>query len=816
MPAGSARSPTTENSRAGDPASAEEVELFTCDEAGCGKQFRRRDYLERHQLNHTSTPGLVCHICSRGFHRSDVLKKHVLRHQPVASREPSTAPSSTKRRRTGDSSTSSRAFVPTHGTSPSQAAATRPPSPSPAPLLPLAPAVFPSATPPPPPELTTFPNLTLPDNYFPIPSAGAFQFEGALDFGASVTDDSAFNLEDIFSWLAQPTLAQEGEVGLASSTFASGSNTTRGSTGLDALAQAAHSSPPPPLIQDHPGPGLTDASQSHLWDPRVSPTFGGMSLSGTEHHQGFDTGLETPVEHIITAEKRLKMLEPFRGIPSIDLDSSSFTLGALHVYLELFFLHFAPLYPVLHRPTLASRSEGADPFLLLAMVCLGTAFADDRQGLVIARALHQRIRTRVFESIEDEPRVAVPVLQTLLLIGRFGREYASAAHHDMSQVMHSPLCILSDFSGVFLNDSYPDSYPPTAEGWVAWTADEERRRLGWLMFLTDTGNAALFRHTIMVHSFAMKIPFPCSDQLWRASTYEQWALRLQYEKPQPSFRDALRDLATNGAIDPATPSFSAWILVHGLVSISWTLLWRDLADLSMVQESRIATWKDSLRGGFSSWLRWASQQRAARLPPTETDSAVYWAGVPFCLLGGILLLSETELLRMLAGAPRVAGRLISPSERMLAQKKLLVWVTTPDGQIATWTALQLLQQVFSWSSEGRFSNTPSTTPWCCYIAVVTVWAYGSLLEGRMDLSRQSWLSWPTADQPRIEPTLALSHARSYVARLLSCGGPSFLPQVANKNNVAGVVAYTAHLAGNVPWGHMESPHKELINLLKPC
>lgn len=44
-------------------------------------------------------------------------------------------------------------------------------------------------------------------------------------------------------------------------------------------------------------------------------------------------------------------------------------------------------------------------------------------------------------------------------------------------------------------------------------------------------------------------------------------------------------------------------------ALSWTLLWRDLGDLSMVHESKITGWKDTLRLSFGFWRDFVSKVR---------------------------------------------------------------------------------------------------------------------------------------------------------------------------------------------------------------
>ncbi|KAI0392736.1 hypothetical protein F5Y17DRAFT_341929 [Xylariaceae sp. FL0594] len=60
-----------------DATSAAQNRGFECAVAGCGKVFRRKEHLTRHQKSHETLPQYVCHICGRRYARSDVLKRHV-------------------------------------------------------------------------------------------------------------------------------------------------------------------------------------------------------------------------------------------------------------------------------------------------------------------------------------------------------------------------------------------------------------------------------------------------------------------------------------------------------------------------------------------------------------------------------------------------------------------------------------------------------------------------------------------------------------------------------------------------------------------
>ena len=174
------------------------------------------------------------------------------------------------------------------------------------------------------------------------------------------------------------------------------------------------------------------------------------------------------------------------------------------------------------------------------------------------------------------------------------------------------------FAGLMNKDPFEaESVPPDHAGWTTWAVAEERRRLGWAFFVFDTQNSALFRHALMIQCYDMKLDLPCPDVLWRSSTAHSWALTSnEIEGTPSSFRVALRELASQNTIRADTSDFGSMILVHGLLSVSWTLMFRDMGDLSskrldcvgvalsmcsVVSEGRISGWKDSMTRAFAAW-----------------------------------------------------------------------------------------------------------------------------------------------------------------------------------------------------------------------
>ena len=96
------------------------------------------------------------------------------------------------------------------------------------------------------------------------------------------------------------------------------------------------------------------------------------------------------------------------------------------------------------------RFESITPDLLLMIICIGSTFSTEKDGQRIASKVHRRLRNRVLERVEEEPRVDLQHLQTLFLSNYFSRSYGNMRQHEVSQVFHSPSIVMAKLSGIFL------------------------------------------------------------------------------------------------------------------------------------------------------------------------------------------------------------------------------------------------------------------------------------------------------------------------------------------------------------------------------
>ncbi|GMK53815.1 hypothetical protein CspeluHIS016_0104010 [Cutaneotrichosporon spelunceum] len=564
----------------------------------------------------------------------------------------------------------------------------------------------------------------------------------------------------------------------------------------------------------------TPQSSLHGLDERLSSlqtNSRGLPLGGTpfpplpeQWREGWQWCLP-PAADVLDGRAREDALNLFEGSIRDDMLSPAFSLNQMRLYLELYFIHFAPLYPIIHRPSLAYRR--LPPDLLLTMLCIGTTFYEDKEGFRIAMRIHKRLRNRIFEQVEDEPKAPLHTLQTILLINHFSRAYCGMKEHHVAEVFHSSSIVMARLAGVFLPAPPPlhRTHNPL-DHWLEWVAFEERKRVGWFAFLMDTSNAILFRHHHIVHCSNLKLDWPAGDAVWNAREPYEWN-RYQREAPRlPPFHTSLKCAIARGALPPVS-EFSLWILLHGLLSLSSTVLWRDLGELSMVPEACLNRWKGSLRCAFGAVGNRLSDLLAHRRAAHDVplDLHVYWTGIPLAQLGKILVLSDTEALRIFAGERAVTGRPVAPAEWAAASTYARTWAHSKDGARAFQAAVRLLDSVFSWAHERRSPRVASITPICVYVAALVIWAYATVHEGPRQ-GAEAYLVLLPNGEAKIEPTLARRDALDYLARLGQVQ-PADLAATSGKNRCAGPIAYAAVLAGTIGTSVMNDNRDVLMRLL---
>jgi hypothetical protein len=140
----------------------------------------------------------------------------------------------------------------------------------------------------------------------------------------------------------------------------------------------------------------------------------------------------------------------------------------------------------------------------------------------------------------------------------------------------------------------------------------------------------------------MEIDFPDHETVWDAPDPLTWVSALRATKERPTYRKALREFAGRGRLVPNLDSQSLWILLHSTISISWTIVSRDVSELMFVTESKVTQWKASLRHAFHLWEKHIETMNAERRDIELERCPLFVAGKTFAHMG-------TSVTRLLSG-----------------------------------------------------------------------------------------------------------------------------------------------------------------------
>ncbi|KAK9429130.1 fungal-specific transcription factor domain-containing protein [Lipomyces doorenjongii] len=369
----------------------------------------------------------------------------------------------------------------------------------------------------------------------------------------------------------------------------------------------------------------------------------------------------------ISEEVHAKMIEVLKPIPEIAIDNPYFSLSAMKEYLNLYWIHFDPLYPILHRATFDPTV--VEPALLIAIVTIGMAYSSDREASNLAIVIHRKFRNIVFLMIEDQPQVQLWVHQTLLLTNYFDKMLGSTVQYDMSQFFHGTNIALMHFSGYLKGLTEP----PVVETndsvfadhqWKKWIEFETTKRTAFFAFICDTQHATLFRHSPILSAFEVRLELPSTDACWvagdgvefyhmhREQTNVAAAGMMKWRSSEaaakadennivgptiggstqetvwPVFLHSLKRLIRLSRDDQTEfqlasfSQFSCLILLHGLLSICWDMQWRGLLDMGIVSKRRMTEFKKRLESSFANWKSYFDYQLSKSNLPSITSTVM--------------------------------------------------------------------------------------------------------------------------------------------------------------------------------------------------
>ncbi|KAI0020950.1 fungal-specific transcription factor domain-containing protein [Xylariomycetidae sp. FL0641] len=461
-------------------------------------------------------------------------------------------------------------------------------------------------------------------------------------------------------------------------------------------------------------------------------------------------------------------------------------------YIGSYWWHFSDQVPILHKATFSP--DNTPDLLLMAVMAIGAACLDRSHGQRVTSAgaqlsnfLAWHLRWEIFMDCNFRPPAKLWIFQTLLLLELYEKMYSTRELHERAHIHHATTITLMRRGRSLMGKSALDSPPNPREEklggggsrhsstsgaahtpdewWNHWITNETTRRAAFAAFLIDSVHATMFGHSTVMVAHEMRLPLPCDEQLWKATSGNEVARiesNLQSNGIKPmSFLEGLKRTLAGSEVQ--TNAFGRQILMAGLLSVSWHMNQRDLqvSSLGNGMQNGLAQalggrdkWRSTLTRAFDSWktdFDKSLQHSDSMMDPYSYDKrneakVVFESRTVLHHLAHMAMHVDIVDCQIFARARRLLGRAIGSQDLQSAQRRMKdLWAPSAKARDATFYAAKFLCSVLlepaNAPSAARYHQQPVSSgysarndvllnrPWVLYFSALVVWCYGFALEG---------------------------------------------------------------------------------------
>ncbi|KAI5848861.1 fungal-specific transcription factor domain-containing protein [Tricharina praecox] len=461
-----------------------------------------------------------------------------------------------------------------------------------------------------------------------------------------------------------------------------------------------------------------------------------------------------PQESLLSDNKRQQVLYMVDGFADVQsnfpegiLSGSSaederhpLSLSMMQTYISLYWAHFHPQLPILHRPTFST--EKTPDVLLLCVIIIGAACIDIKHepdmalvAMDMANLVSRNMRWTIFGEEDFRPPAKLWVFQALLLLETFEKMYADRRLHERAHIHHATTLTLmrrgssltgrsgafdspqsgrdaksgSDGSSItFSGQPGGGTGNSSDEAWNRWIMQEATKRVAFAAFVIDATHATMFGHSAVMVAHEMRLQLPCDETLWAANNAsEVFSIQqslLQNNVHTPTFLEGLRKTLRGEHV--STNAFGRTILMSGLLSVGWHLNQRDvqISSLGVVQQlGGKERWRATLTQSFDHWKK-DFDTSLDKLRHQNIGGVYYATGdiehenifesrIVLHHLAHMSMHVDIVDLQIYAGARRLLGRSITRHDAENTRKKVKQWAPTAQARDAAFYALQFLSKV---------------------------------------------------------------------------------------------------------------------------
>ncbi|KAJ5585667.1 hypothetical protein N7450_005454 [Penicillium hetheringtonii] len=278
-------------------------------------------------------------------------------------------------------------------------------------------------------------------------------------------------------------------------------------------------------------PSREDLVQAHWY------TFMGATRTG---HTTPDMGSEpTQVDEAYRASlaDKLRPSMPFLPLPSTDF---------LNVCIQMYFTKFHPVFPIVHAPTF--QPSGKSSLLLLSICSIGSLFLGSSHaasmGIKVFETLNKAILSTWERYFTRQGPETIALIQAALIGQTFG--LLSGRQKDLltAQTFHGTLLVWakratpSNFKRASDYTSLSEVLQTPQKAWKKWIHAEERNRLLAGIYVHDVEISELFLTDTYLRHSPEKLPPISDDDLWAATTVEEWSGNMMSRLSDSSIHEA--------------------------------------------------------------------------------------------------------------------------------------------------------------------------------------------------------------------------------------------------------------------------------------
>ncbi|KAE8308636.1 hypothetical protein BDV41DRAFT_581199 [Aspergillus transmontanensis] len=199
----------------------------------------------------------------------------------------------------------------------------------------------------------------------------------------------------------------------------------------------------------------------------------------------------------------------------------------LNAWVQLYFEHFHPMFPVLHKPTFST--SGSNPFLVFTVAAIGAHFSDIKGAQPCLRAMHELIRRYTSYTCEKVNLNSRELWMTqTILLNQLGLMYSGDRRAlELAEIFQAVPVTLARRKRLFTNMlphyKFCRLELPLGEKWHVSVLDEQRRRAGFAIWLIDAAYGYNFDLCTTMRADELQNCLPQPEGRWNACNAQVWA-----------------------------------------------------------------------------------------------------------------------------------------------------------------------------------------------------------------------------------------------------------------------------------------------------